>query len=129
MVECGANRLTYVDGHAKAVTPYIASTCDQWNNTYHCVRTYKTQYGNVVQDDMFCEFQCFTSGHVPVPCEPGTPEATGEYYNLQTDPWQLNNTVSSLSESQLSALKARAQAMRACKGQKQCQGSSTTSIA
>ena len=48
------------------------------------------------------------------------PEGYGAYYDLRSDPWQVNNTARLLTEETRRVLRARLQKLRACKGQAGC---------
>jgi len=122
---CGSGRAAYDDlDRARELTGFAPTPCDHWNNTYACLRGSPESF--VGHEFLFCEFRCFVHGSKGerelAPCTPGSAEATGEFYNIDADPFQMHNAVASLTPSALVELKTNLAVMRLCSGSKQCRG-------
>lgn len=82
---------------------------DSFNNTYHCIRTLRQQQG---ENSIFCQF--------------ADTENFVEFYNLETNPHQLNNDFPSLLPDELKAYKKRLSVLLSCQGET-CRSSSSSS--
>lgn len=71
---------------------------DSFNNTYHCVRTVDGE----TEDSIYCRFV--------------DDESFVEYYDLKTNPHQLDNDISTLIKVQRQRYEHRLQELRHCKG-------------
>jgi N-acetylglucosamine-6-sulfatase len=70
---------------------------DSWNNTYHCLRTLDD-----TENSIFCRFE--------------DEEDFVEYYDLTTNPYQLDNDASQLNALQLVRYQIRLQELLTCAG-------------
>lgn len=78
--------------------PNFACKCeDSWNNTYACLRQLSPH-----EDRLFCHW--------------ADDEGFEEAYDLASDPWQLNNTVSSLPQSLHKKLHNLLRNLQRCRG-------------
>ena len=71
---------------------------DAFNNTYHCVRTVASESINSI----YCRFE--------------DTENFVEYYDLNVDPWQLNNKYNELSGEERKIFEDRLAQLRSCHG-------------
>ena len=77
------------------------SPCDGKNNTYACIRTL-----NGEQNTMYCEFN--------------DPEHHVELYDLESDPYNLNNLVGQTSRNMLKKHHESLITLQTCKGSSEC---------
>lgn len=117
---CGAGSAEYMGDRAWASQDLVPATCDQWDNTYSCLRSHDEGQG---EDSAFCEFTCYDlESKAVVSCPADKPEGYGEYYDLKRDPHQLENGMLRLEESERARKQRRLAELRACAGQCGCQG-------
>lgn len=91
---------------------------DSFNNTYHCVRSIRAK-GFEKGPFIWC-----SEGNCKVPpgvrgeiyCRFEDDESFVEYYDLENDPWQLNNTAKYLTDEQIVYFESRLEHLRSCKG-------------
>eukprot|EP00797_Seminavis_robusta_P027296 Sro50_g029170.2 (167) ;mRNA; r:95909-96409 len=88
---------------------------DWSNNTYHCVRTIAASGSSQAhlqeeENSIYCRFL--------------DDENFVEYYDLMTDPWELNNAASSLTVEQKIRYERRLEELRICRG-KTCRDASS----
>mmetsp|Transcript_7740 Transcript_7740/g.19219 ORF Transcript_7740/g.19219 Transcript_7740/m.19219 type:complete len:384 (-) Transcript_7740:2750-3901(-) len=106
---------------------------DAWNNTYFCVRTMnfggpdspsqstKTTAKSLVNADVFynpVETPITTSSmsENSIYCKFEDDENFVEFYDLEADPWQLQNAVNLLSPEQQFTYEARIETLKRCRG-------------
>jgi arylsulfatase A-like enzyme len=93
-----------VDNDVKRVDcPVITAVVDSINNTWACLRTLST-----AEDSLFCRFFFGYIGR-----------ASGvhnfeEYYDMRIDPWQLNNTASTMASATKTRLVQRLKQLMTC---------------
>ena len=99
---------------------------DTTNNTYSCLRTLETvsvtpshlgaPKQSTTSNRMFCLF--YANGAA----WRANVEYTTEYYELQSDPLQMNNTAALLPPARRAALRKRLDELRGCSGRASCGG-------
>ena len=94
---------------------------DSWNNTYQCVRMIDGIDG-YVNGTIYCQFKCFAlDTHVEVVCPDSTlPQFYGEFYNLDNDYYEINNTMLNLSPSVNQTYRNMLKSFMSCSGQQEC---------
>ena len=99
---------SHVDG-------FDAAKCDSWNNTFSCIRWMDKKNGD---DFVYCNFKCFTEGRIETECDGdyNSVESKGEYYNLNEDPWQMNNLWDTLSLEQVDYFNEKLMEFKSCLG-------------
>ena len=130
---CGASKTTFDDlGRARSAGQYKSALCDSWNNTYTCLRG--ANLGVFMSHEfLFCQFECYAyvikkddlrrikrGAKTRVPCKKNSPNAIGEFYDLERDPHQLENRILHLPRVTKVAITRRLNAMKACRGQISC---------
>ena len=94
--------------------------CDSWNNTYDCVRMID-KGDKEVNGTIYCQFKCFGPGKVEVECDDdGTAQVYGEYYELDSDYFEINNGMKGLNNNTKKMYDQMLETFVDCKGQSQC---------
>jgi hypothetical protein len=81
----------------------ISTVVDSVNNTWACLRTLSTE-----EDSLFCHFFFGYEGRAS-----GVPNFE-EFYDMQTDQWQLNNVANALPNATKARLVQRLKQLMAC---------------
>ena len=64
---------------------------------------------------IYCAFECFAPNSMaPMACDAAHAEGTGEYYDMEADPWQMTNLA---PKGVPAPIKAHVDAMKGCAGQ------------
>ena len=97
--------------------------CDGVNNTYHCIRGISNQQRN---GSIYCKFKCFKPGandsyREEVECDDdGSAQLYGEHYDLESDPFQLINSMLTLSAAERAYYDRMLRQFMDCKGRREC---------
>jgi hypothetical protein len=90
---------------------------DETNNTWSCLRSLRTvNRTRTTGNSLFCAFWEKWEDVDDPHAEP----YFFEFYNVEDDCWQLNNTAAALSSEEHSLLWQRLQHLRHCKGASNC---------
>ncbi|ETO28750.1 N-acetylglucosamine-6-sulfatase precursor [Reticulomyxa filosa] len=98
---------------------FTHTPADTWNNTYKCIREIERSKGDVL-GKIYCQFTCFDKDKNPSPCLKNTPEAKGEYFHLDKDPWQLQNQWHTLSSKHILKYSKLISEFSTCRNTAQC---------
>ncbi|KAG7372293.1 hypothetical protein IV203_018436 [Nitzschia inconspicua] len=93
---------------------------DTFNNTYHCVRT--LMQDSITQSALPSLFPPSHLQENSIYCRFDDDESFVEYYDLNIDPWQLENAVYSLTPKEQAAMDDRLSELRQCRGESCRQG-------
>ena len=93
--------------------------CDMFNNSYNCVRGIN-QTNNEINGTIYCKFLCYDASHNQVSCDTNTVQGRGEYYNLDKDYYELNNTYDLLTNNSNTQYINELNKFMSCSGQIQC---------
>eukprot|EP01084_Bolivina_argentea_P174405 302122_1 len=87
--------------------------CDSWNNTFLCIRGINNN-----ENFIYCNFKCYSEGRIETECERkyNHVETKGEYYDLNDDPFQMNNLWNSLSEEEIKYYNDKINEFKMCSG-------------
>jgi N-acetylglucosamine-6-sulfatase len=101
---------------------------DAWNNTYHCVRTLRTGgYGSssiisstlvetAASDTQDAVSTMNNVGENTIYCKFEDDENFVEFYDLDSDPWQLHNAFHQLTPDKQFSYEARLEQLKRCSG-------------
>merc|ERR1711971_191769 len=98
---------------------YSCQLCDNANNTYRCARVIDGT-ANQVNGSIFCNFLCYDDNGKEVECEKGTAQGDGEYYDLETDYFELDNAMNGLSDEVKKEYNDLIDSFMSCSGQTEC---------
>ena len=100
-------------GEVLSPDAFNGAPCDGWNNTYACSRKVATAASPGAY--IYCAFECFAPNSMaPMACDAAHAEGTGEYYDMEADPWQMTNLA---AKGVPAPIKAHVDAMKACAGE------------
>ena len=94
----------------------IAHPQDSINNTYNCLRTMVLNSSSWIAISSDVDEINAPTGTNTVYCQFKDDESFVEFYDLSSDPWQLNNRANELTTEERLALTTRMDALKACSG-------------